>query len=150
MQLDTHEGSVSGLPLLQVMLQLIHRHATELQRVIGVVQHALVVVHVEGAGVVEGLGVVVPRRWEPERLQQFVGHGVGAVSLWMGGDNGKVRFCSVCLQLGFSYGRESLFVSVLSCSSLLNPCLVVAFSLSVCLCVSVCVSVCDFCGDDPL
>ena len=85
MQLDTHEGSVSGLPLLQVMLQLIHRHATELQRVIGVVQHALVVVHVEGAGVVEGLGVVVPRRWEPERLQQFVGHGVGAVSLWMGG-----------------------------------------------------------------
>ena len=62
-------------------MELLHRHPAELQRVVGVLQHALVVVDIGGAGVVERLRVVVPRRWEAEGLQKFLGHGVGAVSL---------------------------------------------------------------------
>ena len=83
-QLNANKCSVTGLSLLQIVLELLHRHPAELQRVVGVVQHGLVVVYVVGAGVVERLRVVGPRWREAERLEQFVGHGACAVSLCVG------------------------------------------------------------------
>ena len=81
MQKNAHEGPVPCLELLDVVVKLLDGHPSELQRVVGVVQRSLVVVDVGGSGVVERLRVVVPRGWEAERLHQFLGHGVGAVSL---------------------------------------------------------------------